>query len=126
MDLNADKSKILIIKKLVEDCLTELNISQPKIIIITQDEYCKKYKSFGGYNPEEDKIYTVVTKRNLADICRTLAHELYHHYQKTNNLLTLESGKDGDDIENAANSYAGLKLRKFGRENPNIYFEYFE
>jgi len=32
-----------------------------------------------------------------------------------------ESGKDGSEIENEANSKAAVMMREFGRNNPEIY-----
>jgi Zn-dependent peptidase ImmA (M78 family) len=55
----------------------------------------------------------------MADILRTLAHELVHHMQ---NLKGDElNGDDGSEIENEANAQAGVIMRKFGRENPEIF-----
>jgi hypothetical protein len=35
--------------------------------------------------------------------------------------LTPSSGEDGSSEENEANSFAGVMMRKFGREYPQIY-----
>jgi hypothetical protein len=55
----------------------------------------------------------------MADILRTLAHELVHHHQKLNGDEL--DGEDGSDTENEANARAGVIMRKFGRENPEIF-----
>ncbi len=67
------------------------------------------------------KVY--VKDRAIIDICRSIAHELVHHYQMlTGKLKDLESdGKDGSPIENEANAVAGIIIRKYGRINPSIY-----
>ena len=76
--------------------------------------------------PSTNEITLVVKGRNLADVMRTLSHEIKHHEQNINGSLKPEAGKDGDKWENEANSYSGSTMRKFGRENPNIYTMKFE
>ena len=98
-----------------------LSIDRPKIKIINQEGYTEQYRSFGGYSPSEKKVMVVVHNRNMADILRTLAHELVHHMQNLDNRLNPDSGEDGSPEENEANSLAAVIMRKFGRENPGIY-----
>jgi ribosomal protein S27AE len=57
----------------------------------------------------------------MADILRTLAHELVHHMQNGKGELDSDSGEDGSPSENEANSTAGIIMRKFGRDNPEIF-----
>jgi cytidyltransferase-like protein len=113
---------IKIINELVNYCCNELGISRPKIKIINNKKYTEENKSYGGYLPSSNEIYVVVHDRTLADCMRTLSHEIYHSYQNSNNQLTPESGKDGDPIENEANSYSGKVMRIFGKKNPEIFF----
>ena len=111
--------KAPLMKKFVEYACGELNINEPQIHIINSPTYSQEHKSFGGYIPSEEKILVVVHNRNMADILRTLAHELVHHMQ---NLKGDElNGDDGSDTENEANARAGVIMRKFGRENPEIF-----
>ena len=111
--------KAPLMKKFVEYACRELNINEPQIHIINSPTYSQEHKSFGGYIPSEQKILVVVHNRNMADILRTLAHELVHHMQ---NLKGDElNGDDGSDTENEANARAGVIMRKFGRENPEIF-----
>jgi len=70
------------------------------------------------------KLVKVYAKnRNTGDIMRSLAHELVHHKQFMEGRLDnpAEQGKDGTDIENEANAKAGEIVRKWGKENPEIY-----
>lgn len=111
--------KAPLMKRFVEYACNELEINEPKINIINSPTYSQEYKSFGGYIPSEEKILVVVHNRNMADILRTLAHELVHHMQ---NIKGDElNGEDGSEIENEANARAGVIMRKFGRENPEIF-----
>ncbi len=111
--------KAPLMKRFVEYACSELNIDEPKIHVINSPTYSQENKSFGGYIPSEEKILVVVHNRNMADILRTLAHELVHHHQKLNGDEL--NGEDGSDTENEANARAGVIMRKFGRENPEIF-----
>ena len=116
-----DDSKAKIINKFMDYTTDYLSIDRPKIKLINQEEYAQEYRSFGGYLPSEEKIFVVVKNRNMADILRTLAHEMVHHMQNADNRLNPKSGEDGSPEENEANSLAAVLMRKFGRENPDIY-----
>jgi len=111
--------KAPLMKKFVEYACNELEIHEPQINIINSPTYSQEHKSFGGYIPSEEKILVVVYNRNMADILRTLAHELVHHYQKLNGDEL--NGEDGSETENEANARAGVIMRKFGREKPEIF-----
>lgn len=116
------KQYIKLLNTLVEDCCKELEIQKPVIKLINNDKYTKSHSSYGGYFPQTGEIKLVIYGRLLKDSCVTLAHECYHHYQNENGLLKHDSGKDGDDVENSANSFSGRFLRQFGRQHPEIYF----
>jgi cytidyltransferase-like protein len=111
--------KAPLMKKFVEYACNELDINEPKIHVINSPTYSQEYKSFGGYIPSEEKILVVVHNRNMADILRTLAHELVHHMQNLNGDEL--NGEDGSNTENEANAMAGVLMREFGRENPEIF-----
>ena len=78
-------------------------------------------QSFGKQTPSTGEIVVVVANRNLADILRTLAHELVHRKQQLEDRLYMGAGDDGSDIENEANAEAGVIMRKFGKLNPIIF-----
>lgn len=110
-----------LIQKLVTFACEQLQIEAPIIELIEDPSYTQENTSFGGYIPSEQKIICVIHNRNLADILRTLSHELVHHMQNGKGELDNESGEDGSPIENEANATAGIIMRKFGRENPQIF-----
>ena len=97
----------------------------PKVFLNNSVDFGPKNKTFGHFNVADDKIVVAASNRNLADILRTIAHELTHYKQKLDGRLDLdnsvESGADGSDIENEANSKAGVIMREFGRKHPEIY-----
>ena len=77
--------------------------------------------SFGKQTPSTGIIRVVATNRNLADVLRTLAHELVHRKQQLDGKLHDGAGDDGTDIENEANAEAAIIMRKFGKANPIIF-----
>ena len=105
--------------RFVDYACDRLNIDKPKVFVINSPSYSQEHKSFGGYYPQEQEIKIVVHNRNMADILRTLAHELVHHMQNLNGDEL--NGEDGSDTENEANAMAGVIMREFGRENPEIF-----
>jgi hypothetical protein len=78
-------------------------------------------RSFGKQTPDTGVIRVVVVNRNLADVLRTLAHELVHRKQQLEDRLYSGAGDDGSDIENEANAEAAVIMRKFGKANPIIF-----
>lgn len=93
----------------------------PELELIPSKDIALQNKSFGGYSPSEKKIYLNTGGRHLADILRTLAHEMVHHQQNLNGTLTSNAGETGSDFENEANSVAGIIMRNYGKQNPKIY-----
>jgi hypothetical protein len=114
-------NKAKIINRFIDYATDYLSIDRPTIKLINTPDYTQHNHSFGGYMPSEKKLLVVVHNRNIADILRTLAHELVHHMQNLDNRLQPDSGMDGSPEENEANSLAAVIMRKFGRENPEIY-----
>jgi len=109
------------LNKAIEYVCNNLQIEKPEITLINNPNYVKQHSSFGGYIPSEKKINAVIYNRNMADIMRSIAHELYHFKQDLEGRLTVDAGKDGDEFENEANSYAGKIMREIGRNIPEIF-----
>lgn len=99
----------------------ELGNDMPKIIISYDKKEAGSMKSFGKYTPSENELRVVAANRNLADVLRTLAHELTHHKQYKDGKLNPNSNDTGSDDENEANSQAGILLRDFGKINSIIF-----
>jgi Zn-dependent peptidase ImmA (M78 family) len=112
-----------ILEKFLPFCSERLGLTElPKIKIIDNNSYSLEYKSFGGYQPGKKSIVLAIQNRHIADVLRTLAHELTHFKQDTKGELEdPNAGETGSDQENEANSQAGVIMRDFGRANPNIY-----
>jgi Zn-dependent peptidase ImmA (M78 family) len=89
-----------------------LSIDKPNVEISYDPGLSAKLGSFGYLDTDNGDIVVIGINRNLADILRTIAHELVHTKQ-------LISNKDFN--ENEANAEAGIIVRKFGLENKYIY-----
>jgi len=114
--------KLEILKHFIQFCKKELDIqSLPKISLIKDKSFVEMRRSFGEYNPGEMSVKVFITGRNLADACRSLAHELVHHRQSELDLLYNDSGETGTDIENDANAMAGILMREYGKLNLGVY-----
>ena len=115
-----------IIKKFLKFAFKELGIKDaPKVFLNHSESFGPNNKSFGHFYVDENRIVVATSNRNLADILRTLAHELVHCHQKQEGKVDMsnaaENGADGSPIENEANSKAAVLMRRFGRMNPSIY-----
>jgi phage-related protein len=111
-----------ILKHFVGFCKKELEIqSLPKISLVKDRSFVEMRRSFGEYNPGEMTVKVFITGRNLADVCRSLAHELVHHRQQELNLIYSDAGETGTEIENDANAIAGIIMREYGKLNLSVY-----
>lgn len=104
------------IKDLLPVAMAELGLDQLPKIHIKKNLDNKGQPSFGSFNGTD--ITLAVSGRHPVDICRTLAHELTHYRQGTDNQLDHESGRTGSPEENEANSVAGIIMRKFSQKHP--------
>ena len=118
--------KVAEINNFVEWATNKLKLAKrPAVKLITTLEYAKQKATLGGYSPETKDILTVTDGRLIADILRSVAHEMVHRKQDEIGLLknSVEDGKTGSNIENQANSIAGVLLRDYGKKNREIYSE---
>ena len=80
-------------------------------------------ETLASYDINNNEVTVLGKNRALPDIIRSVAHELVHHKQNERGELSgrKEEGEDGSPWEDEANAKAGEIVRKFGRENPEIY-----
>ena len=117
------ESETATIGEFIKYAIKNLEIQNPprNLSLSYDNAKAKEMKSFGYFNPNENKIWVYVGNRNMGDILRTLAHELVHRKQDEDGRISYESGKTGSDIENEANAMAGVLLRDFGKQHEEIY-----
>lgn len=117
------ESQTATLGEFIKYAIKNLQIQKPPsgLTLSYDTNKARKQSTFGTFNPDNDKIWLYVGNRNMADILRTLAHELVHRKQAEDGRLDVTSGETGSDIENEANAQAGVLLRNFGKLNKQIY-----
>jgi hypothetical protein len=125
-DLNTIKlneSQTATIGEFIKYAIKNLAIQNPprSLTLSYDNNEAKTKRSFGYFDPNSSKIWVYVKNRNMADILRTLAHELVHRRQDELGMISQDSGDTGSTIENEANAMAGVLLRDFGKINDSIY-----
>jgi len=89
----------------------------PKIVLLDKP----RDTTFGQYEPADKCIYLVTGGRHPVDVLRTLAHELTHYKQDSEDNLPPGAGETGTDQENEANANAGIVMRDFAEHNPEYF-----
>lgn len=122
-EILSKENKTKVINNFVKyaDQFLGLNGNVPEIKISYDDEIAKNMKSFGKYTPETNELLVVAMNRNLGDVLRTIAHELVHRKQHKEDKLDQNSNNTGSEHENEANALAGVMLREFGKQHPEIF-----
>ena len=106
------------IKKFMPWVAEQVGIKEiPRIVFLDTP----KETTFGQYSPEEKCIYLVTGDRHPVDVLRTLAHELTHYKQDSEDNLPPGAGATGTDQENEANANAGVVMRDFAKQNPKYF-----
>lgn len=112
-----------IINSFVEFATKKLNLGSkaPDVVVSHKENDAEEMKSFGKFVPNTNEIKVVGVNRNLADVLRTIAHELVHYKQNKEGKLNQTSGETGSAEENEANALAGVLMREFGGMHPEIF-----
>lgn len=103
-NLNPVKFKHL--SKFLKFCRDELDITND-IRIFLLGKSNKLNITTGGYNPSDKCVYTIAEGRQIADILRTIAHELVHQKQDLQGKIKGNIPDIGGVIEDTANAIAG-------------------
>jgi len=112
-----DKQRKIILYKFIKFVKDDLGIKTPfKIRLSVKRE---DFKTSAYYNDKEKLVAVYVKGRKLFDVCRSIAHELQHCKDHEIGLIKGNEPDIGDfnnpkDIENRANSMAGILVKKFG------------
>ena len=119
-----EQKKVYIINNFIYYACDHLGFdNMPEINLIDSKKLAQENRSFGSYYIGQNKINVNIADRHVADILRTLAHEMVHCKQDMDGRLSgnMEEGETGSDFENEANSQAGIMLRNYGKQNPCIF-----
>jgi superoxide dismutase, Fe-Mn family len=102
-------------------CCKKLGISDNFFVSLHSNR--DKLQTLAQYNLVDNSIDVYVKDRLMADILRSIAHELVHHQQLENGDIDLNNMPQdiGGTIEDEANAVAGQLVKEFGYDNPEIF-----
>jgi hypothetical protein len=113
-----------LLSKFVAHCIKELGLTGQHSIKLSLNAsgISSADVSAGGFNPSTNEITVCVKGRAIADIFRTVAHELTHAKQLLVDKVDFpDDDEDLQKYEDEANVMAGRLVRFFGRDNREIY-----
>ena len=114
-----DKLSKYAIVKFIKFINDELNINTPfKVSLVNQRD--DDLNTYAYYNPQNGLVQVYCKDRGLADVLRSIAHELIHHHQNQLGKLEEPTQDIVGEIEDEANSVAGQLVKKFGYANPKL------
>ena len=117
--LNDDKKEKL--NQFVKFVRKELGIKQMPTISIQRTRDNIKTTANYDYTKPNKVIKIYGGNRILADVMRSLAHELIHHKQWEDGRLKVKPPDIGGTIEDEANAKAGQFIKMFARIDSTIY-----
>jgi len=113
------KENIQKIKHFAKHCIKELGLKGK--IKITLSKHQTGMPTAGYFNPETCEVFVAVHNRAIADIMRTLSHELTHCRQQQQGTDFPHDDEGLQPYEDAANQKSGFLVRYWGRSHPEIY-----
>lgn len=117
-----DKKFTSAMKEFLILCMRELDLEDlPKINWLTTSNISGSQPTFGRFDNHKQTIGIVIKNRHPLDIMRTLAHELVHYKQFLKGKIDSRSGETGSPIENQAHAIAGIIMRHFDKDHPEIF-----
>ncbi len=117
---NMDKLNKYTIVKFIKFVKEELSLTQPfKVKLVNQRD--DDLKTYAYYDVSNGTVKVYCKDRGLADVLRSIAHELIHHHQNQGGKLEQPTQDVGGEIEDEANSVAGQLVKKFGYGNPKLF-----
>ena len=110
-------------KKIIFDfcmfCKEFLEIDHPLKIELVADRDKSNISTTAFYNPESHLIRVYCKNRAIADVCRSIAHEMTHMSQMLDSRIKFPVQDAGGEIEDEANSKAGEVLKLFAKSDPD-------
>lgn len=118
---NMTKEFVNLLKKFIPFVIKFVKIKTPFTLYLVHSDV-PQIKTTAVYVNTDKEIWIRVKNRNMmADVFRSICHEMVHHKQNELGMLDQYSGEDSSSEEGQANRIAGIVIRKFGRMFPEIY-----
>ncbi len=105
-----------IIKDFINYVAEKLRMDELPQVEIASPGFSKHHKTFGVYFPDAASFTVEVHDRNIVDVLRTVAHELVHHRQ-----MEVNSPKSRTELEIEATTAAGMLVKLYCEEHPDLY-----
>ena len=113
------KQNIKLIKNFAIHCIKELGIKNKVKITISKKQ--TGLPTAGYFNPNDCTIFVATHNRAIADIMRTIAHELTHCKQHEKGIKFPHDDESLQPFEDEANLMSGRLVRFWGRKHREIY-----
>jgi hypothetical protein len=108
-----------ILQDFVKFCVDQLDIKRmPRVKLRRDPEWCRRNRTFGRYNDDEEMLEVAWGNRHIMDVLRTVAHELTHKRQHEREAVPADAGETGSKYENEANAKAGILMRAWAQQHP--------
>ena len=105
----------------VQFVLEKLDINQPIKVKLVGDRERHGLKTLAHMDPTQKECVVYSKDRNLADVLRSIAHEMVHASQFEKNKINGPVQDIGGPIEDEANAVAGQLVKEFGYKHPEIF-----
>lgn len=109
---NLSPVKVKHMSNFLKFCRDELNITNDIVIFLLNKNNNLKITT-GGYSPVDKCVYTIMEGRQIADVLRTIAHELVHQKQDLQGKIQGQIPDIGGVIEDTANAIAGRLVKMY-------------
>lgn len=113
------KENVEKITKFAKHCIKELGLKGK--IKITLAKRQTGMPTAGYFDPNTCEVFVAVNNRAIADIMRTIAHELTHCRQQQQGAEFPHDDEGLQPLEDEANTMSGRLVRFYGRKNRDIY-----
>jgi hypothetical protein len=100
-------------------CIKELGLKGKITVVLSHKP--TGLPTAGFFDPENQRIMVAVHNRAMADVFRTIAHELVHRMQQQTGIIFPSDEENLRPYESQANDMGGRLVRVFGRAHPEIY-----
>lgn len=116
----SSKETVRIVKEFAQHCVQELGIRNPATITLSTEPF-GQMPTAGYYDITNNRIFVCAKNRAIADVLRTLAHELTHCRQMEYGVIFPEDDEGLQPYEDEANVEAAKLVRFYGRKHREIY-----
>jgi hypothetical protein len=117
--MKLNKQNLELVHQFAKHCIKELGLKGK--IKITLSKHQTGMPTAGYYSPEDSTVFVAVHNRAIADVMRTLSHELTHCQQKQQGIVFPHDDEGLQQYEDAANVSSGKLVRFWGRKHKEIY-----